>query len=155
MPANDSHDPNESAPGSRGRPVRICQTLPPITLRMEAADGLPEPPPASRGKPVRVCVSLPPVTLRMEAVPPALVLFVAGEAHAAVADAVLEAVSRDRAAGGPGLTRDPARDIPRAGFVTLVLVPNGPVGPDTADRLRAVARALASPTVSAEVIPAA
>ncbi|MBA4065110.1 MAG: hypothetical protein C0501_15630 [Isosphaera sp.] len=116
----------------------------------------PEPPPASRGKPVRVCEALPPVTLVMEEVrPPALVLRVADRAPEVVADVLLRVLNSDWAAGGTGLTRDPGRETPEPGVVTLALVPDGPPGPAAEERLRELARRVASPTVTATVVPAA
>jgi hypothetical protein len=145
----------EPPPASRGRPIRVCESLPPVVLVMEPADGQTEPPPASRGRPIRVCESLPPVVLVMEEVPPALVLQLNGDPATRaeiVADALLKAVAHDRAAGGSGFTRDRSREVPQPGTFTLVLVPNGPIGPDTEPRLREVAAKVAAPGVSVEVM---
>jgi hypothetical protein len=148
---------NETA-GSRGRPIRVGVSLPPVTVAMETADGQPESPPASRGRPLRVGQSLPPVTAVMEEVAPALVLRMNGDPAAradAVADVVLEVVAHDRATGGAGFVRDRSREPAQSDTFTLVLSPIGPVGPETEARLREVAKLVASSVVSADVIPAA
>jgi hypothetical protein len=143
---------------TRGKPTRACRSLPPVTLVTEETDRGSSDEVWTSGRFDRVGESLAPVTLVAEEVSPALVLRTNGDPAAradAVVDALLKAVAHDRAAGGTGFTRDRSRERAHPGVFTLVLSPNGPLGPDTEARLREVARLVASPTVSADVIPAA
>lgn len=144
-------------PVSRGQPVPLGEALPPVTLDVEYYAPEVRDVECSRGKPVRLCEALPPVTLEMHPLSawPALVLRVTDPAPEAVADVLLKVVNADRAAGGSGLTRDHSRETPQPGVVTLALVPDGPNGPEAEERLRELARRVASPTVTATVIPAA
>jgi hypothetical protein len=151
-------EPNNRTPDgwTKGKFVRVCESLPPVDLEPVITDGADETG-WTRGKPVRLCESLPPVDCVM-APPsswPALVLRVTDSAPEAVVDVLLGALNSDWAAGGSGLTRDRTRETAEPGVVTLALVPTGPSGPDTEARLRELARRLTSPTVTATVIPAA
>jgi hypothetical protein len=150
----DRRDESEADGWVTGRFTRICQSLPPVTLDPVKTDGADEPG-WTTGRFVRVCVSLPPVVLGPAEARPALVLRVADREPEAVADVLLRVVNSDWAAGGTGLTRDPGRETPEPGVVTLALVPDGPPGPAAEERLRELARRVASPTVTATVVPAA
>jgi hypothetical protein len=56
---------------TKGEPVRVCQTLPPVTLEPEVTDeGAPEDI-WTVGRTTRAVTSLPPVTVEMEDVPTA------------------------------------------------------------------------------------
>ncbi|HVL11646.1 MAG TPA: hypothetical protein VM529_03725 [Gemmata sp.] len=144
-------------PVSRGQPVPLREALPPVETEVEYYAPDVRDVERSRGKPVRICESLPPVTLEMFPLSarPVLVLRVADPAPEAVADVLLKVVNADWAAGGSGLTRDHTREAPQPGVVTLALIPDGPAGHEAEERLRELARRVASPTVTATVIPAA
>lgn len=136
-----------------GKIVRVCESHPPVLLEPARVDGEGEPG-WVRGKVVRVCDSLSPVECVPAPLPTALVLRVP-EATDAVADVLLRVVNADWLMGGHGLTRDRSRETHEPGVVTLALVPEGPINSDTEARLRELARAITSSTVTAIVVPAA
>jgi hypothetical protein len=63
-------DPNKPTGWTKGKAVRVCESLPPVQAEMEYHDPEVREAQCSTGRFVRVCESLPTVTVEMEPVSP-------------------------------------------------------------------------------------